>query len=59
MIETYIDGDLANGLCRISVKQHATLRADLTDLADRMDRADLIVSPHDRDQNRVVAKGIA
>ena len=37
------------------MKEHAPLLAQRTDLRDLVDRTDLVVRPHDRDKDRVVA----
>lgn len=49
-----VDGDLAEGLDGVGVQRDAELRGDVGEFADRQDRADLVVGPHDRGQGDVV-----
>src|SRR5206468_13109425 len=50
-----VDRDPAGGADRVDVEWHATGVRDLTDPLDRLDRADLTVGGHDRDQHRLGA----
>jgi hypothetical protein len=52
-----VDVDLAGGLGRIDVEDDALLAADLADLGDRLDHADLVVHEHHRDHHGVGADG--
>jgi hypothetical protein len=54
----HVQGTFAQRLHRIGVHLDATLARDLRDLHDRLDRADLVVGVHDRDQPRVIADGV-
>src|SRR5262249_17478236 len=53
-----VDGQLADGLGGVAMKQHAARFADASDVGDGLDDADLVVGEHDRDEARVVAKGV-
>src|SRR5258707_14120701 len=48
-----VDLDLARGLHRVAVEDDAFRTADLADLGDRLDHADLVVHHHDRDDDGV------
>ena len=50
----YVESDLAGGLGRIGMEEHLLFAADLADLGQRLDDADLVVHGHDRNQNRLV-----
>ena len=49
-----VDGELADRLDRVGVQRDAAGVRDLGQFADRVDRADLVVGPHHRDQGDVV-----
>ena len=51
----HVDGHVARGLHRVSVKQNARFMADLADLRDGLDGADFVVGEHDGDKTRVLA----
>ncbi len=53
----HIARNLAEHLDPIRVKNDAALVAKRADLADRLHHADLVVGPHDRDQDRLVGHG--
>ncbi|MCY1356834.1 hypothetical protein D9M68_587720 [compost metagenome] len=48
-----VDRDLARGLHRVAVEHDARRAADLADLRDRLDHADLVVDHHHRHQDGV------
>ncbi len=49
-----VDGELAVGLHGVGVQRDAELRGDVGQFVDRLDRADLVVGPHDGGQGDVV-----
>ena len=49
----YIDGKMTVSLHRICMEQDAMLMGDLSDLADRFYRSDLVIGIHNRDQDRI------
>jgi hypothetical protein len=49
----HVDLDPARALHRVDVEHDALLAAELADLPDRLDHADLVVHHHDRDQDGV------
>src|SRR2546430_8165224 len=51
-----VDRDLAHGLYRVAVEDDAFRAADLADLGDRLDHADLVVHHHHRNENGVGAQ---
>ena len=51
-----IERDLAEGLRRIGVEQHAAGAAQRADLGERLDDADLVMRRHDRDQQRALVE---
>src|SRR6266702_2716036 len=51
-----VDRDLARGLHRVAVEDDALRAADLADLGDRLDHADLVVHHHHRRENGVGAQ---
>ncbi len=53
----HIDRNLAHSLHRVGVEDDALLVAELADLGDRLNHADLVVRIHDRDQDRLVVDG--
>ena len=55
VILVYIDRQLAVCLHGIGVEQNAMLLCDLSDLFDRLNRSDLIVCKHHRNQDRIRA----
>ena len=55
VILVYVDRQLAVCLYGIGVEQNAMLLCDLSDLFDRLDRSDLIVCKHHRNQDRIRA----
>ena len=46
-----IDGNLAQRLHAIGMKRHARFTGDLCDLGNRLDRAELVIGMHHRDQH--------
>ena len=50
-----VGGHLANPLRRVSVKHDAMLSTDRTDRRDVVEGSDLVVRPHDGDENGVVS----
>ena len=54
-----VERDLAGGLGRVGVEEGLLLAADLADLGQRLDDADLVVHRHDRDHHRLVGDGRA
>src|SRR6266851_4779956 len=52
-----VDGNLAGGLHRVAVKDDAFGPADLADLGDRLDHADLVVHHHHRHEDGIGAEG--
>ena len=52
------DRDLGIRLHRIRMKQNLMVSCKPSDLHDRFDRSDLIVSKHDRDQDRILPDGM-
>ena len=53
----HVDRNLADGLSRVGVEDHAALVTELADFRDRLNYADLVVRVHDRDQDRLVVHG--
>ena len=53
----HVDRNLADGLRRVGVQQHALRLRDLADLGDRLQHADFVVGVHDADQDRLVGDG--
>ena len=53
----HVDRNLAHGLHRIGVEDHVALVADLANLGDRLNYADLVVRKHDGDQDGLVVDG--
>src|SRR5712671_1697342 len=51
-----VDGDLSRGLDRVAVEDDALRAADLADLGDRLDHADLVVDHHHRDEDGIGAQ---
>ncbi len=49
--------DLANCLHAIRMEDHALFMAQLTNLRNRLDHANLIVGEHDRHQDRLLGHG--
>src|SRR5207253_6042236 len=54
-----IDRNLAYRLDRVAVEDDAAFLGDTPDLADRMDRPDLVIGVHDRDEHRLVGDRVA
>ena len=54
-----VERDLAGGLGRVGVEEGLLLAADLADLGERLDDADLVVHRHDRDHHGLVGDGRA
>ena len=54
-----VERDLAGGLRRVGVEEGLLLAADLADLGERLDDADLVVHRHDRDDHGLVGDGRA
>src|SRR6266568_61370 len=52
-----VDGNLSGGLHRVAVKDDAFGPADLADLGDRLDHADLVVHHHHRHEDGIGAEG--
>ena len=52
-----VERDLADGLGGVGVEEDAPLVAEPADRGDRVERADLVVGGHDRDQHRPVGQG--
>ena len=53
-----VEVDVRRGLDRVDVEDEALARPDPgRDLGDRLDRADLVVGEHDRDEDRLVVEG--
>ncbi len=50
----HIDRHLADRLDGVAMKDDALFLGDLADLGNRMNRADLVVGPHDRDEHGLV-----
>ena len=48
---------MTDRLNRVGVKEYAVLPANLADLGDRLNGADLVVGGHDRDEAGVLADG--
>ena len=55
MILIHIDRLVAECLNCVCVEDDPVLMGDLTDLPDRLDRSDLVVCKHYRDQDRIRA----
>src|SRR5882672_9304348 len=51
-----VDRDLSGGLHRVAVEDDALRAADLADLRDRLDHADLVVHHHHRDEDGIGAQ---
>ena len=56
-IGLHVDRDLAYGLDGVGVEDESLLMAQLADLGDRLDHADLVVGEHDADQDGLVVDG--
>ena len=53
-----VDIDVRRGLYGVDVQQHALAAANpVGDLDDRLERPDLVVGQHDRDEDRAVREG--
>ncbi len=52
-----VERDLAGGLGRVGVEEGLLLAADLADLGERLDDADLVVHRHDRHDHGLVGDG--
>ena len=52
-----VDFNLASGLGRIDMEQHAARASQLTNGSDVVDGADFVVHVHDRNQNGVITHG--
>ena len=55
----HVEVERADRLDGVAVERHALLAADGADLRDRLDRADLVVRVHDRDERGAVVDRIA
>src|SRR2546428_542309 len=53
----HVHGDLSDALGGITVEQDAFLLRDFSDLLHRIDRPDLVVGQHDRDEDGLVGDG--
>ncbi len=51
-----VQRDFADGLGGVGVEEDASVVAEPADLADRVERADLVVRGHDRDEDRAVGQ---
>src|SRR4029078_8531002 len=49
----YVERHLADALNRVGVEEDPARPGDLADLLDRLDRPDLVVREHDRDEDRL------
>ena len=58
MVSTF-DRDLADGLGGVGVEDDPLLLGELADGRDVLDRADLVVGEHDRDEDGLVGDGRA
>ena len=54
-----IERDLTGSLRRVGMEEHLLLAADLADLGQWLDDADLVVHRHDRHHHRLVGDGVA
>src|SRR5262249_7651017 len=52
-----VNWNLADRLGSIGVKDHAFLMTKLSDFRDRLQNANLVISSHDRDQDRFIVNG--
>ena len=52
----HVDGNLADGLHGVGVEEDALLVAELADLGDGLDDADLVVGVHDADEDGLVVR---
>ena len=52
----HVDRDLADGLDGVGVEEDALLVAELADLGDGLDDADLVVGVHDGDEDGLVGR---
>ncbi len=59
VIGLHIHRDLAEGLHGVAVEENVFFAADFTDLAHRLDDADLVVCVHDADQHGVGGNRVA
>ncbi len=57
VVRLHVDGDLADGLHGVGVEDDALLVAELADLGDGLDDADLVVRVHDADEDGLVVHG--
>jgi hypothetical protein len=55
----HVERERSCGLHGVGMERHAARAADRAQLSQRLDRADLIVCIHDRDQHRIRADGCA
>jgi hypothetical protein len=53
----YVERNLAHGLHRVGMEEHAALMADFADFADGLQHADFVVGRHDADENGLVVDG--
>ena len=58
VLRLYIDVDVTGGLHGVGMEQHARVMADLADLGDRQDGADLVVGIHDGHKAGIRADGV-
>jgi hypothetical protein len=54
-----VDRNLADGLGCVAMEDDTLLFRDLPDLRDRMNRADLVVGVHERDEHGLVGDRLA
>jgi len=57
MLSAMTSMDLAHGLHRVGVEEHAALVTELADFGDGLQDADLVIRGHDRNQNGLVVDG--
>jgi hypothetical protein len=55
VVGLHVDGNLADGLHGVGVEDDALLVAELADLGDGLDDADLVVRVHDADEDRLAS----
>ena len=58
-VALHIDGNLTHPLGGITVEQNLFFFSDCADLSNWVDRADLVVGVHDRDEDRLVGDSVA
>lgn len=58
LLGLHVDRNVADRLHRVGVEPDAPFAAELADLGDRLDGADLVIRVHDRHERRVGADGV-